>query len=124
MAVFLALVAAAIPARGDEAADTALSPENAIEVEAMVPIVDGDAATARQQALDRVFGDIVSIAAEAHTGVGSLAQKPALAKRLRSDATDFLLAYQIITDTYRLGNDGGPPQKDNGTAEEATGAVT
>ncbi|MGD2064337.1 MAG: hypothetical protein PVF51_12240 [Nitrospirota bacterium] len=113
-AAVLALVVAGSPARGDEAADTALAPERAIEVEAMVPIVDGDAATARQHALDRVFGDIVTIAAEAHTGVGTLEQRPAVARRLRRDATDFLLGYQIVTDTYRLAADDaqGEPEHD------------
>ncbi|HEX9592218.1 MAG TPA: hypothetical protein VGB12_02545 [bacterium] len=117
-AVLLLLGVAGAARCAEEAGDTTLSPERAIEVEAMVPIVNGDAATARQQALDRVFGEIVTIAAEARTGVGTLDQRPAVARRLRREATDFLLGYQIVTDTCRLAAEDAPGEA-NDMAPEA-----
>ncbi len=90
------------------AAPAPLDPTQAIEVEAVVPIVDGNAAGARDQALTRLFGDAVAVAAEGEAGVGSLADRPAVARQLRVHARDYLEAYQILADTYRLGGAGEP----------------
>jgi hypothetical protein len=101
-AVFALLVGLAAAQEAAEDGLAALAPEQAIEVEAMVPIVDGDAATARREALERVFGEIVTIAGDAYAGIGTVEQRPGLASRLRRQATDYLVAYQIVADTYRL----------------------
>jgi len=85
------------------AAAAPLDPTQAIEVEAVVPIVDGDAAKARSEALSRLFGEAVAVAAEGEAGVGSLADHPAVARRLHLHARDYVEAYQILADTYRLG---------------------
>ena len=85
-----------------------LDPAQAIEVEAVVPIVDGDAAGARSQALTRLFGEAVAVAADGEAGVGTLADRPALARKLRTHARDYVEAYQILTDTYRLTGAGEP----------------
>lgn len=85
-----------------------LDPAEAIEVEAVVPIVDGNAVGARDQALAGLFGEAVAVAAEGEAGVGSLADRPAVAKQLRAHARDYLEAYQILADTYRLGGAEAP----------------
>jgi len=90
------------------AAPAPLDPAPAIEVEAVVPIVDGNAVGARDQALTRLFGDAVAVAAEGEAGVGTLADRPAVARRLRAHARDYLEAYQILADTYRLGGTEEP----------------
>jgi len=98
-----------------------LDPAQTIEVEAVVPIVDGDAAKARSQALASLFGEAVAVAAEGEAGVGTLTDRPALARKLRTHARDYVEAYQILADTYHLGSTeeravitptdapGGPP---------------
>gem|GEM_PF-2915231 len=101
-AVFALLTGSAVAQQATEDDPTALAPERAIEVEAVVPIVHGDAAAARAQALERVFGEIVTIAGDAFAGIGSVEGRPALASRLRRQATDYIVAYQIVADTYRL----------------------
>jgi len=112
-AVFVLLMASAVAQEAAQDDPTALAPERAIEVEAMVPIVDGDAAAARNQALERVFGEIVTIAGDAYAGIGSVEGRPALASRLRRQATDYLVAYQIVADTYRLASPADENQGGN-----------
>jgi len=87
------------------AAPTPLDPAAAIEVEAVVPIVNGDAEAARSQALDRLFSEAVAVAAEDEAGVGTLTDRPALAQRLRTQARDYVEAYQLLADGYRLSGD-------------------
>ncbi len=90
------------------AAPAELDPARAIEVETVVPIVDGDAAAARRQALAHLFGEAVAVAAEGEAGVGVLADRPVVARRLRTHARDYVEAYQILADTYRLGGEENP----------------
>lgn len=86
-----------------------------------MPIVDGDAAGARSQALAGLFGEAVAVAAEGEAGVGSLADRPAVAKQLRAHAHDYLEAYQILADTYRLGGVTTPVA--DGAATATTGGL-